>query len=77
MWQQGAKLLCLFYAVVFFLSALAALLTQALRVLPSGWMAGILYLHGAVLTLIAFGMLAYLDSYCQTKNEVLVEAEEG
>lgn len=57
--------------------ALAALLTQALRVLPSGWMAGILYLHGAVLTLIAFGMLAYLDSYCQTKNEVLVEAEEG
>ncbi|MFR3811326.1 MAG: hypothetical protein ACLTXT_02190 [Ruminococcus callidus] len=40
-------------------------------------MAGILYLHGAVLTLIAFGMLAYLDSYCQTKNEVLVEAEEG
>lgn len=75
--QQAAKLLCLFYAVVFFLSALAALLTQALRVLPSGWMAGILYLHGAVLTLIAFGMLAYLDSYCQTKNEVLVEAEEG
>ena len=64
-------------SVVFFLSALAALLTQALRVLPSGWMAGILYLHGAVLTLIAFGMLAYLDSYCQTKNEVLVEAEEG
>lgn len=52
--QQAAKLLCLFYAVVFFLSALAALLT-----------------------LIAFGMLAYLDSYCQTKNEVLVEAEEG
>ena len=75
--QQAAKLLCLFYAVVFFLSALAALLTQALRVLPSGCMAGILYLHGAVLTLIAFGMLAYLDSYCQTKNEVLVEAEEG
>ena len=32
--QQAAKLLCLFYAVVFFLSALAALLTQALRVLP-------------------------------------------
>ena len=30
--QQAAKLLCLFYAVVFFLSALAALLTQALRV---------------------------------------------
>ena len=27
--------------------------------------------------MIAFGMLAYLDSYCQTKNEVLVEAEEA
>ena len=31
--------------------------------------AGMLYIHGAVLTLTAFGLLAYLDSSCQVQPQ--------
>ncbi len=71
--QPAAGMLCAIYAGVFFMTALSVLLTQILCVLPGGLMAAMLYVHGAVLVLSAFGMMAYLDTYCQVTSESLPE----
>ena len=63
--QRAAGMLCAIYAGVFYMTALSVLLTQILCVMPNALMAGMLYIHGAVLTMTAFGLLAYLDSFCQ------------
>ena len=60
-------MLCAIYAGVFYMTALFVLLTQILCVMPNALMAGMLYIHGAVLTMTAFGLLAYLDSSCQVQ----------
>ena len=65
--QRAAGMLCAIYAGVFYMTALFVLLTQILCVMPNALMAGMLYIHGAVLTMTAFGLLAYLDSSCQVQ----------
>lgn len=67
--QRAAGMLCAIYAGVFYMTALSVLLTQILCVMPNALMAGMLYIHGAVLTLTAFGLLAYLDSSCQVQPQ--------
>lgn len=65
----AAGMLCAIYAGVFYMTALFVLLTQILCVMPNALMAGMLYIHGAVLTMTAFGLLAYLDSSCQVQPQ--------
>lgn len=67
--QRAAGMLCAIYAGAFYMTALSVLLTQILCVMPNALMAGMLYIHGAVLTLTAFGLLAYLDSSCQVRPQ--------
>lgn len=71
--RSAAGMLCAIYAGAFFMTALSVLLTQILCIMPDGLMAAMLYVHGAVLVLTAFGMLAYLDTYCQVDSEKLPE----
>lgn len=49
--QRAAGMLCAIYAGVFYMTALFVLLTQILCVMPNALMAGMLYIHGAVLTM--------------------------
>lgn len=67
--RRAAGIFCAIYAGAFYMTALIVLLTQILCVMPNALMAGMLYVHGAVLTLTAFGLLAYLDSYCQVQPQ--------